>query len=369
MPQRKIPSIWSIEAHTKAKHQILEEYLKAWFPIIGRWANRIVYLDGFAGPGEYKGGEDGSPIIAIKTAIEHTMLKPTTEITFGFIEKDKDRSENLRQILKEKFEKIPENINIQVENSEFKDSLSETLNGLEKKGAKLAPTFAFLDPFGYSDFPMELIKRLLSYEKCEVLITFMTGFVNRFLDPSHEEAITKLYGTREFLEAKKIEKTEERIEFLLKLYENKLKENGGVNYVRSFEMVGKDNNVVYHLIFGTKHWKGLEVIKKAMLKVDSRGMYSFSDRMGFHQTFFGNISEGNEWMPDAAQLIFKQFKGQSVTVDEVQKFIIIDTPYLFKKEILKFLEKIDIPKITFVSKRKKKALSYPDECTITFSND
>ncbi len=357
-----------MEAHTKAKHQILEEYLKAWFPIIGKWANRIVYLDGFAGPGEYKDGEDGSPIIAIKTAIEHTMLKPTTEITFGFIEKDKERSENLREILKERFE-IPKNMNIQVENSEFEDSLSKTLNGLEEKGAKLAPTFAFLDPFGYSDFPMELIKRLLSYEKCEVLITFMTGFVNRFLDPSHEEAIAKLYGTKEFLEAKKIEKTEKRIDCLLKLYENKLKEDGGVKYVRSFEMVGKDNNVVYHLIFGTKHWKGLEVMKKVMLKIDSRGMYSFSDRMGFNQIFFVNIREGNEWMPDAAQLIFKEFKGQSVTVNEIQKFIITDTPYLFKKEILKFLEKIANPKIISVSKRKNKTLSYPDGCTITFSNN
>ena len=96
MTQKKIPTIWSIGSHTKAKHQILEEYLKAWFPIIGRWASRIVYLDGFAGPGKYKDGEDGSPVIAVKTAIEHTMLKPTTNITFGFIENDKKRSDVIK---------------------------------------------------------------------------------------------------------------------------------------------------------------------------------------------------------------------------------------------------------------------------------
>ena len=367
MVQRKLPTIWSIEPHTKAKHQILEEYLKAWFPIIGRWAGRIVYLDGFAGPGKYKDGEDGSPVIAIKTAIEHTMIKDTTNITFGFIENDKKRSEVLKQTLQEKFDPVPQNITYQVIDSNFEKSVREMLDRLEEKDQKLAPTFAFIDPFGYSDFSMNLIRRLLGYDKSEVLITFMTGFVNRFLDPAHEDAVTKLYGSKEFIEAKNIEKTEDRINFLIKLYENKLKENEGVKYVRSFEMVGNDNNVVYHLIFGTKHWKGLEVIKKAMLKVDSRGMYSFSDRIGFGQTFFVNIRDGNEWMSDAAELIFRHFKGQSAEVDKIHQFVITDTPYLFKKEILKFLEKKSSPQILAVSNRKTKTLSYPDGCVVKFS--
>ena len=29
-------------------------------------------------------------------------------------------------------------------------------NELEKQDAKIAPTFAFMDPFGFSDFPMKL---------------------------------------------------------------------------------------------------------------------------------------------------------------------------------------------------------------------
>ena len=38
-------SIWDIDPHTKAKHEILENYLKAWFPILARTAQRIIYLD------------------------------------------------------------------------------------------------------------------------------------------------------------------------------------------------------------------------------------------------------------------------------------------------------------------------------------
>lgn len=31
---------------------------------------RILYIDGFAGPGRYKNGEDGSPIYALKIACD-----------------------------------------------------------------------------------------------------------------------------------------------------------------------------------------------------------------------------------------------------------------------------------------------------------
>src|SRR5215475_1669133 len=61
-------TIWPIEPHTSAKHQILRNYLDAWLPILGKYNRRIVYIDGFSGPGEYAGGEPGSPIIALEAA-------------------------------------------------------------------------------------------------------------------------------------------------------------------------------------------------------------------------------------------------------------------------------------------------------------
>jgi len=65
--------IWKKDPHTEAKHLILDGYLKAWFPILGSSNKKIIYLDGFAGPGEYDDGEDGSPIIAQKIAKDHKL--------------------------------------------------------------------------------------------------------------------------------------------------------------------------------------------------------------------------------------------------------------------------------------------------------
>jgi three-Cys-motif partner protein len=63
-------TIWPLEPHTRAKHEILKRYLQAWMVILsqGRFPE-ILYIDGFAGPGQYEGGEAGSPIIALDTAL------------------------------------------------------------------------------------------------------------------------------------------------------------------------------------------------------------------------------------------------------------------------------------------------------------
>jgi three-Cys-motif partner protein len=46
--------VWPLDPHTHAKHVILRSYLGAWFPILNKYNGRIVYIDGFAGPGEYE---------------------------------------------------------------------------------------------------------------------------------------------------------------------------------------------------------------------------------------------------------------------------------------------------------------------------
>lgn len=51
--------LWPLEAHTRGKHLVLKNYVNAWLPILGSTRQRILFIDGFAGPGEYAGGEEG----------------------------------------------------------------------------------------------------------------------------------------------------------------------------------------------------------------------------------------------------------------------------------------------------------------------
>jgi three-Cys-motif partner protein len=312
-------SIWDLDPHTKAKHQILEEYLKRWFPILGSTAGRIVYLDGFAGPGIYSKGEEGSPVIALKTAVDHKLTERFQKIVFWFIEKDQDRSKNLEQILKQKFPNLPSNIQYEVEKTEFADGLENTLNSIEREGAKLAPTFAFIDPFGFSGMPMDLLVRLLGYQRCEVLITFMSSFILRFNDERRENALDELYGTKNWRKLHELIDPDAKRRFLVDLYAQQLRNVGGAEYLRTFEMIGDNNQTIYHLIFATKSLKGLEAMKEAMMKVDRRGTFTFSDRTDPKQTFLLDYGDESDWIFQAAELVFNRFKGKIISVDEVVK--------------------------------------------------
>ena len=365
MTNKKMPTTWKIKPHTLAKHRILEEYLKAWAPIISSLGKPIMYIDGFAGPGTYKDGEDGSPVIAMETIKNNQNVKESTNVDFWFIEGDKQKAEKLENVLDARFSALPKNMKCVVDSDKFENKLCSKLDEFEQQNKSLPPTFAFLDPCGYSGFPMHLIQKLLQHEKSEVLITFMAKFVNRFLDSGHGRAVTKLYGTDKFLDAIEIGNKDERIKFLLCLYIEKLKENNGAKYVKTFEIKDNKNNLIYYLIFGTKHWRGMEVMKEAMLKIDDSGQYSFSDGL-VGQRFVISVNEGDEWKEQAANEIFNKFKGMTITVETVHQFVVIDTPYRFRKDILKILEKKSPSQIIRVPKRKRR-FTYPDDCEITFS--
>ncbi|MDR7666253.1 three-Cys-motif partner protein TcmP, partial [Methanosarcina sp. Z-7115] len=180
--------VWDIEKHTEAKHAILKRYLQAWFPILSSFNDRILYIDGFAGPGEYSNGEPGSPIIALETAIDaarDNKRKTNAEILFLFIEKDKERCEHLESLLAGRT--LPHNIKYIVECGKFDETLKSSLDQIDIQKKSLAPTFAFIDPFGISDTPFSIIERIVKFKRCEVLITFMSGFINRF--KNHPNAI------------------------------------------------------------------------------------------------------------------------------------------------------------------------------------
>src|ERR1700731_762403 len=104
---------WPLEPHTRAKHEILKRYLQAWMVILsqGRFPE-ILYIDGFAGPGEYSGGEVGSPIIALDTSLAY---KPplTAKVHFLFVDKDEDRANHLRKLIEQR--SLPRNFTVVVE--------------------------------------------------------------------------------------------------------------------------------------------------------------------------------------------------------------------------------------------------------------
>lgn len=322
----KLPTVWQLEPHTRAKHELLKRYLGGWFPILSKWRGRVLFLDGFAGPGIYANGEPGSPSMALETLLNHDHLNAMDgcEFQFVFNERNADRYEHLKKVVRElerKHSGFPRNINVHLFNSSFTELAADILQDLGDR--HLAPTFAFLDPFGYQDVPMALIKYLLSYPGCELFIYFDYNSVNRFATAGNvDQHFEQLYGTDEFKNAPPAGRPE-RKKFLHDLYEDQLSTVCGFDYVQSFEMVNSQNRTGYYLFFCTRNIKGLSKMKEAMWKIAPMGDYRFSDLLAGQPVLFEKDVDTNRLQ----QELLRHFRGKTVPIEEVEKYVVAHTPY------------------------------------------
>src|SRR3990172_7655047 len=74
--------------HSEIKLRILRKYIKPWSAKLGlkvrrRGESRIWYVDGFAGPGRYEDGAEGSPIVGARRAQE--VLQERRGFTLGCV--------------------------------------------------------------------------------------------------------------------------------------------------------------------------------------------------------------------------------------------------------------------------------------------
>ncbi|BAJ64409.1 three-Cys-motif partner protein TcmP [Anaerolinea thermophila] len=330
-PQTKL---WKIDPHTKAKHEILRRYLGAWFGILGQKIPRIVYIDGFCGPGEYEDGEPGSPLIALQQARPLATKYQNTEFVFIFIDERKDRIENLESKIRS--EQYPQNMLIFPINGTFEEKMSELFSDLSDEGALLAPTFVFIDPFGFSGIPFDIVAKFLSNPKTEIFINIMVDSINRFLDhpnPEIKNHIIRMFGTSKV--TKVLSGSGDRFQALRCLYQEQLLTHA--KFVRYFEMRDQYNQPIYYLFFASSHRLGHLKMKEAFWKVDPQTGYLFSDATDPNQLVLFQDAP----IVELANILAKKFCGQTVTTNEIiHDFVEDQTPYTAShaKKALSILE-------------------------------
>jgi three-Cys-motif partner protein len=338
------PDKWAYHAHTKAKHDMLASYLDGWYPKLASWQGKLLFLDGFAGRGRYETGEEGSPLIALKRLLDHRSFPSwqarQREFLFYFIEANEDNAASLEEELanlKASRDPWPTSVNYRVIHGSFDDVAAEIVQRLEEQKRRLAPTFAFIDPFGYTRMPMELLAKFLAYPQTEIFVNFMVGQVHRFIErDGQENAMRALFG----MDVQDILADfdgEDRVEHLRQVYARQLQDRVGFKYVQSFAMINKTGNILYYLLHGTRHPRGVELMKDAMWKVDPGGGFTFSDRLANQHVLF---TPEPDLRPLRRELL-THYAGQRVLINDIEDYTLIYTPYRKKhvREVLKPLER------------------------------
>ncbi|MBI3435948.1 MAG: three-Cys-motif partner protein TcmP [Proteobacteria bacterium] len=326
--------IWQLEPHSRAKHEILRRYLQAWMVILsqGRFPE-ILYIDGFAGPGEYSGGEIGSPIIALDIALGYRPPLETV-IHFLFVEKEAERAAHLRELVARRT--LPSNFRVIVEGGiTFEDAFERRHSEYVRQG-RLMPTFAFIDPFGWTGAPFSLVRKILEQKSCEVFVNFMYEEINRFIGHRDQvENFENFFGTNTWKSCVDLIDRRHRNRCLHDLCLGQL--NNVARYVRSFEMSNSHDVTDYFLFYATNELLGLKKMKEAMWRVDESGEFRFSDATDPHQLV---LFEKTPNLPTLQAHILANCSGRNIDVGEIESFVLVQTAFREShyKGILKDLE-------------------------------
>ena len=270
--------LWDLPDHTVGKHDVLVSYLKAWIPILGQGFGRAVVVDGFSGPGEYRGGEIGSPILAWRVAGEYKRGGKLGQVSldFHFVDSDPRRVSHLRSFLDG--ERKYAGMTYSVQSAVCADVLPAILDGCRSSGT---PVFVMLDPFGLKGVSMDLITEILSVPHGEVLFSFMHETAVRFNEvPEVHPHLLDLVGDS-------VPRGSSPQDYCDAL-EQRFREFGADHVLRFGLWDG--GRYIYTLFFGTKSPRGCEVMKDAMWSVSPDGSYNFRGLQRHQALLFGQES-------------------------------------------------------------------------------
>jgi three-Cys-motif partner protein len=343
MPSFKPTELWEAAPHTLAKIEIVRQYLVRWFQILGleHPSPRLMYIDGFAGPGAYTNTSDSSPLAALRAAAQVLKSTPalgSKEFGFLFTEKEQWCAEHLRAVIQK--EALPKQIQWEVRQESFEDGVGGILKENRSNGEQLAPTFAFIDPFGATGLPFAVIQEILSHRSCEVLLNLDSDGIARLFKASdvvkNEAHLDSLFGDGSWRSALQPDAgIRELSPQILTLYKRRLLSIPRVQYVFAFAMHNANGKLSYHLVFASQHPLGLEKMKEAMESVDKSGLYSFSDATAGQSELPFDFKQ-----PDAfARRMQATLGGMPRPYNDFHDYALNETPFRNPKVMLELLKR------------------------------
>ncbi len=263
-----LPDIYKGKEQTFIKHRLLEAYLERLLMIIGRYEQRICFIDCFAGPWQ-AGGEDlHGTSIAISLEIMKKcrvalQQKYGRHVQFRalYIEKTKKAFDRLERFLANQ---VNGGVSMRCLKGEFYDLRSEIL----KWCGTADFCFFFIDPTGWRDIGVPTLSPLLKRGRSEFLINLMYNFLVRaHSQPVFESRMREIFG--EVPDTTGMS-PKSREKYLLRLYREHLKRETGERartaYVRVLDPLKERPK--YHLVYLTSHELGITVFMQGSEKLD-----------------------------------------------------------------------------------------------------
>ena len=253
---------------TLVKHIILKHYLERFAIIVGWHWDTLTYVDCFSGPWNVQSDDfkDSSFAIAIEQLrkardVHKKRTGKTLKLRCFFLEKTPSAYTKLKQFADQITDVI-----IETKNKKLEDAIQDILKFAQEGGSTSFP-FIFIDPTGWSGFALEPITPLLRLNPGEVLITFMTEHIRRFIEwpqKQNQESFLKLFGSGQFNDKLKGLDEKDREDAIVTAYSECVKCVGAFGYTNSAIVLHPEKNRThFHLIYATRDHNGIKVFKEA----------------------------------------------------------------------------------------------------------
>lgn len=357
IPSENIYAMNNYKDHTKTKHKVLRRYLEKWFTILSKYHN-VNYIDGFSGCGVYTDNDSkfypGSPIIAAQAW--NKAGNKNNKLAIMCIEKEEKILENLKKAYSHYCNKLEYKVDPIFFNGDFDNEINKILDCFDKDD-KLKPSFFFIDPYGFK-IKYDIIKRISSIPKTEILFTFMYDSINRFFNnPNLEKTYNDLFGSTNWKEIMDFTDNGKESK-LIDLYRDNLKNI--YNYVLPYRFLYSDRDrTIYYLIHMTKHIKGVSIMKSCFAEINE-GEVTY---LGKSKDQLSIMNVNKVKTEDIKIYLLDNYKNKEITFDEIISENIDSTPYLEKdfRKALKELRDEGKVKVEHNSSKRSNAIKDDDE--------
>ena len=260
----------------QVKHELIRAYLQAWFPILASWARRVLYIDTHAGRGSYDSQQAGSPLVALRTLLEHDSLDrllSSSEFRFTFIERDAKNEAALRRELKV-LSWPDDRVFVKTVKADAFATLRGIIETIKQSGGKLAPAFVFVDPYGFK-LPGDLLADLMAAGRVELFVNVMWRELDMAIRQrpkagrGHAPNLDSLFGRDAWrgIDADSMSRRSDQAASLLA-------KRVDAKWWTHIRMVTGGRAVRCFLLHLTNHDRGRERMKESVWKVDPAGTAS-----------------------------------------------------------------------------------------------
>jgi len=238
--------------HSLAKHRILQKYIERYIEIVTAISVQeelnIVFIDGYAGGGKYRLGDQivpGSPLIlrntvaAMEAKLAHERPKGfRINAEFYFIDQDPAHTDFLRSEIEASPFKEELGKTLHIWTADFNERVDDVIRAVKIRSPRAGRAIFLLDQYGWSQVAFRSVRAILeSLPKAEAFLTFSVDSLIDYLSDRSSQ-LTEAFGEidvdpgfiKELIRIKESEQTGYRAAIQNGLYGHIQKKTGALYY-------------------------------------------------------------------------------------------------------------------------------------------